>query len=87
MPQIKTHNYIVYQLIVLSLSVHYQKGSFISTLQEYLYEALPDTTNELLENMSSVRNKLKGNFQEKISVLHQLTTAWLKQEKEKEKEK
>jgi hypothetical protein len=54
-------------------------------MREYLEEALPDDTNALLENMRSIRDKMKGDFSEKVKTLNEITSSWLnKQNKEKD---
>ena len=46
-------------------------------MREYLEEALPDDTNDLLENMQKIRSSIKGNFGEKVKILNTITTSWL----------
>ena len=46
-------------------------------MREYLEEVLPDDTNALLENMRAIRDKMKGDFDEKVRALNEITSSWL----------
>ncbi len=51
-------------------------------IREYLEEALPDNTNELLDNMQKIRDQIKGDFSEKVRVLNEVTSSFLDQKRE-----
>ena len=46
-------------------------------IREYLEEALPEDTNDLLENMQKIRDQIKGDFNHKVKVLNEITSSWL----------
>ena len=47
-------------------------------LREFFDDVLPDSTDELLDNMLSVRQRIKGDLQDKVNALNEITAAWLK---------
>jgi siroheme synthase (precorrin-2 oxidase/ferrochelatase) len=46
-------------------------------IREYLEEALPEDTNDLLNNMQKIRDQIKGDFSHKVKVLNDITTSFL----------
>jgi hypothetical protein len=46
-------------------------------MREYLEEAIPEETNELLDNMQKIREQIKGDFNHKVKVLNDITSSWL----------
>lgn len=63
----------------IGVSTNGKSPTVSKRIREYLEEALPDDTNELLENMQKIRMRLKGDFSEKVRVLNEITTTWLAQ--------
>jgi siroheme synthase-like protein len=69
----------------IGISTNGKSPTIAKRMREYLEEALPDDTNALLENMRSIRDKMKGDFSEKVKTLNEITSSWLnKQNKEKD---
>jgi siroheme synthase-like protein len=70
----------------IGISTNGKSPTIAKRMREYLEEALPDDTNALLENMRSIRDKMKGDFSEKVKTLNEITSSWLnKQNKEKDR--
>lgn len=63
----------------IGVSTNGKSPTVSKRIREYLEEAIPDDTNELLENMQKIRMRLKGDFSEKVRVLNEITTTWLAQ--------
>lgn len=63
----------------IGVSTNGKSPTISKRIREYLEEALPDDTNELLENMQKIREKIKGDFGHKVKVLNEITTSWLAQ--------
>lgn len=61
----------------IGISTNGKSPTISKRMREYLEEALPDDTNALLDNMQSIREKIKGDFNEKVKVLNQITASWL----------
>jgi precorrin-2 dehydrogenase/sirohydrochlorin ferrochelatase len=62
----------------IGISTNGKSPTISNRIREYLEEALPDETNELLDNMSKIRDQIKGDFNEKVKVLNEVTSSWLK---------
>jgi precorrin-2 dehydrogenase/sirohydrochlorin ferrochelatase len=62
----------------IGISTNGKSPTISKRIREYLEEALPEDTNELLDNMQKIREKIKGDFSEKVKVLNQVTSSWLK---------
>jgi precorrin-2 dehydrogenase / sirohydrochlorin ferrochelatase len=63
----------------IGVSTNGKSPTMSKRIREYLEEALPDDTNELLENMHKIRDKIKGDFNQKVKVLNEITGTWLTQ--------
>jgi precorrin-2 dehydrogenase/sirohydrochlorin ferrochelatase len=62
----------------IGVSTNGKSPTISKRIREYLEEALPEETNELLDNMSKIRDQIKGDFSEKVKVLNEVTSSWLK---------
>jgi len=62
----------------IGVSTNGKSPTISKRIREYLEEALPDETNELLDNMNKIRDQIKGDFNEKVKVLNEVTSSWLK---------
>ena len=61
----------------IGISTNGKSPTISKRMREYLEEALPEDTNALLDNMQAIREKIKGDFNEKVKVLNQITASWL----------
>lgn len=64
--------------IKIGISTNGKSPTIAKRLREYLEEALPEDTNALLQNMQHIRQRLKGDFAQKVKVLNDITSSWLK---------
>jgi precorrin-2 dehydrogenase/sirohydrochlorin ferrochelatase len=62
----------------IGVSTNGKSPTISKRIREYLEEALPEETNELLDNMNKIRDQIKGDFNEKVKVLNEVTASWLK---------
>lgn len=65
----------------IGVSTNGKSPTISKRIREYLEEALPEETNELLDNMNKIRDQIKGDFNHKVKVLNEVTSSWLKMEK------
>ena len=65
----------------IGVSTNGKSPTISKRIREYLEEALPDDTNELLNNMQRIREQIKGDFSHKVKVLNEITTSWLEAER------
>ena len=64
----------------IGISTNGKSPTISKRMREYLEEALPEETNDLLDNMSKIREQIKGDFNHKVKVLNEVTSSWLKTE-------
>jgi precorrin-2 dehydrogenase/sirohydrochlorin ferrochelatase len=62
----------------IGISTNGKSPTIAKRIREYLEEALPDDTNALLQNMQKIRDRMKGDFADKVKMLNDLTSSWLK---------
>ena len=62
----------------IGISTNGKSPTIARRIREYLEEALPENTNELLNNMQAIRARMKGDFAEKVKMLNDITASWLK---------
>jgi len=65
----------------IGISTNGKSPTISKRMREYLEEALPEETNELLDNMNKIREQIKGDFSHKVKVLNEVTSSWLKSER------
>jgi precorrin-2 dehydrogenase / sirohydrochlorin ferrochelatase len=63
----------------IGVSTNGKSPTISKRIREYLEEALPEETNDLLDNMQKIRERIKGDFGHKVKVLNEITTTWLAQ--------
>lgn len=66
----------------IGVSTNGKSPTISKRIREYLEEALPDDTDDLLNNMQKIRARIKGDFGHKVKVLNEITTTWLQQQEE-----
>lgn len=59
----------------IGISTNGQSPTFAKRLREILEEALPDETSDLLHNLRQFRDRLKGDFSQKVHALNEHTKA------------
>lgn len=66
----------------IAISTNGKSPTMAKRLKEVLQEAIPDTLDEVLDKLQIIRDKLKGDFAEKVKQLNKITEV-LVQEKTK----
>jgi len=61
----------------IGVSTNGKSPTISKRMREYLEEAIPEETNDLLENMHKIRDQIKGDFNHKVKVLNEITASWL----------
>lgn len=67
----------------IGISTNGKSPTIAKRIREYLEEAIPDDTNALLQNMQLIRDRLKGNFAQKVKMLNDITSSWLSEKHRK----
>lgn len=62
----------------IGISTNGKSPTMSRRMREYLEAAIPDATQELLDNMTAIRKKLKGDLASKVKTLNEVTATWLK---------
>ena len=57
----------------IAISTNGKSPTLAKRLKQILNEVLPDEIDEVLNNLQIIRNKLKGNFAQKVSKLNEIT--------------
>jgi precorrin-2 dehydrogenase/sirohydrochlorin ferrochelatase len=61
----------------IGVSTNGKSPTISKRMREYLEEAIPEETNDLLNNMQKIREQIKGDFNHKVKVLNNITASWL----------
>ena len=64
----------------IGISSNGKSPTISKRIREYLEEALPEETNELLDNMNKILEQIKGDFNHKVKVLNVVIVSFLKSE-------
>ena len=62
----------------IGISTNGKSPTIAKRIREYLEEAIPEDTEALLQNMRGIRERLKGDFADKVKMLNDITSSWLK---------
>jgi siroheme synthase (precorrin-2 oxidase/ferrochelatase) len=57
----------------IGISTNGKSPTIAKRLKDLFNELLPEEIDELLDNMQSVRNRLKGDFNDKVNQLNAIT--------------
>jgi precorrin-2 dehydrogenase/sirohydrochlorin ferrochelatase len=66
--------------IKIGISTNGKSPTIAKRMREFFEEALPEDTDILLTNMQKIRDQIKGDFSQKVKVLNDITSSWLKNE-------
>ncbi|WP_372745142.1 bifunctional precorrin-2 dehydrogenase/sirohydrochlorin ferrochelatase [Lutibacter sp.] len=64
--------------IKIAISTNGKSPTLAKRLRQFFEEVIPDNIDELAENLNSFRQTIKGDFQEKVNVLNDLTKGIMK---------
>jgi phosphoadenosine phosphosulfate reductase len=65
----------------IAISTNGKSPTMAKRIREYLEDALPDSTDELLANLGEIRDKLTGGLKEKINALNKITSSFKNKDK------
>jgi siroheme synthase-like protein len=58
----------------IAVSTNGKSPTLAKRVKEILNDAIPDETQQVLDDLEIIRKKLKGNFSEKVKMLHEITS-------------
>jgi precorrin-2 dehydrogenase/sirohydrochlorin ferrochelatase len=64
----------------VGISTNGRSPTIAKRFREFLEEAIPDDTDQLLDNMNGIREKVKGDLHDKVKALNEVTKDWLRKE-------
>jgi siroheme synthase-like protein len=67
----------------IGISTNGKSPTFAKRFREFLEENLPESIQDLLDNLNNFRNQLKGDFQYKVKALNELTASLTAAQNEK----
>lgn len=65
----------------IAISTNGKSPTIAKRIKEMLNDMLPEEIDKLLDNMQAIRDEMKGNFQDKVKQLSELTTALIAEKK------
>lgn len=66
----------------IGISTNGKSPTLAKRLRQFFEEFFPENTNELLENLNTYRKTLKGDFEEKVDKLNELTRDMIRKGKD-----
>jgi siroheme synthase-like protein len=63
--------------IKIGISTNGKSPTIAKRMREFFEEILPDDTETLLSNMQKIRDRIKGEFSQKVKILNDITSSWL----------
>jgi len=64
--------------VKIAISTNGKSPTAAKRLRQFFEEVLPENMNELVENLNSYRKTIKGDFEEKVSKMNELTKEMIK---------
>ena len=64
--------------VKIAISTNGKSPTAAKRLRQFFEEILPDNINELVENLNSYRKTIKGDFEDKVSKMNELTKEMIK---------
>jgi precorrin-2 dehydrogenase/sirohydrochlorin ferrochelatase len=64
--------------VKVGISTNGKSPTIAKRMREFFEDAIPENVNDLLDNMSNIRDRIAGDFRQKVTTLNEITAAWLK---------
>jgi precorrin-2 dehydrogenase / sirohydrochlorin ferrochelatase len=64
--------------VKIGISTNGKSPTIAKRMREFFEDMLPENTNDLLDNMQNIRERIKGDFQHKVEMLNEITASWLR---------
>ncbi len=66
----------------IGISTNGKSPTMAKRMREFLDDIIPENIQQLLENLREIRKSIKGDFQEKIRIMNEVTEGMVKKNKE-----
>ena len=60
----------------IAISTNGKSPTVAKRIKEFLNDSIPETIDEILQNMTKIREKLRGDFEYKVDKLNEITKSW-----------
>lgn len=64
--------------VKIAISTNGKSPTTAKRLRQFFEEVIPENIDDLVQNLNTYRKSIKGNFEEKVSVLNELTKSLVK---------
>ena len=68
----------------ISISTNGKSPTMAKRMREFLDDIIPENIQQLLENLREIRKSIKGDFQEKIRIMNEVTEGMVKERKQQD---
>jgi len=65
----------------ISISTNGKSPTMAKRMREFLDDIIPENVQQLLENLREIRKSIKGDFQEKIRIMNEVTEGMIKEKR------
>ena len=62
----------------IAISTNGKSPTLSKRIREFFEDILPENINDLILNLNDYRNTLKGNFEDKVNALNEITSSFMK---------
>jgi phosphoadenosine phosphosulfate reductase len=66
----------------IAISTNGKSPTLAKRMREFFEGSLPDDTQALLDNLREIRSRIQGDFNEKLTMLNELTSSFISQQEE-----
>jgi precorrin-2 dehydrogenase / sirohydrochlorin ferrochelatase len=66
----------------IGISTNGKSPTMAKRMREFLDDIIPENVQQLLENLREIRKSIKGDFQEKIRIMNEVTEGMVRERKE-----
>lgn len=65
----------------IAISSNGKSPTLTKRFRQYFEESLPESVQDILDNLENIRDQLKGDFEYKVNQLNEVTNSWLEKKK------
>lgn len=69
----------------IGISTNGKSPTVAKRIKEFLNEVIPESIDDILDNMTKIRAQLKGDFEYKVNKLNEVTSVWKDERKQRSK--
>lgn len=63
--------------VKIAISTNGKSPTTAKRIRQFLEDIIPDNINELVENLNEFRKGIKGNFEEKVEIMNEMTKGFI----------